>query len=171
MLAALAALVASIAVVLVVREMRPVPDHTSITAGPGATSRALIASALARELSHRGIETSVVESRSTLGDLDTTHARAIDFAMVSGAFSLSGHPELREVAPLFVEALHLLVKAELASSFENGTLEALRGRRIDLGPPESASAWLAEDVLRFAGIACMPAPTPGSCRAERARDR
>ncbi len=167
-LAALLALVAfAAASVLVFRGTRPVAEHTSLTAGPSITTRAMIARSLAAELSRRGIETSVAESRDTLGELEATQARAIDFAMVSSVVELGRYPELREVAPLFIEALHLLVKAELIASFEDGTLEALRGRRVDLGPPESATALLAEEVLRFAEIRCTPAPSPETCGAER----
>lgn len=140
--------------------------RATLTAGESITSRAVIARALAAELSQHGIETTVVDCESTRCELEEAQARRIDFAMVSGAIERSSYPELREVAPLYVEALHLLVKSELAGRFEDGTLEGLRGLRVDLGPPESATRWLSEDVLGFAGIACAPAPSPTTCGAE-----
>jgi TRAP-type uncharacterized transport system substrate-binding protein len=165
--AALGLAAVAVASVLALRQPGPGVGRTSLTAGPSTTARASIARALAAELSHQGIEASVVECRSTRCELEAAQARAVDFALVSGVVERSRYPDLREVAPLFVEGLHLLVKAEFAGEFEDGTLGALRGRRVDLGPPESATAWLSEEVLHFAGVPCTPAPSPETCGAER----
>ena len=139
------------------------PLQTSLTAGPGVTTRATIARALAEELTRHGVETVVTDCESTRCELDAVQARTIDFAMVSGAIDRSAFPELQEAAPLYVEALHLFVKAELALGFTDGTLRALRGRRVDLGPEGSETRWLAKDVLDFAGVACARAPSEATC--------
>jgi TRAP-type uncharacterized transport system substrate-binding protein len=141
--------------------------RTSLTAGESITSRAVIARALAAELTAHGIETEVVDCESTRCELEHVQARKVDFAMVSGAIERTDYPEIREVAPLYVEALHLLVKSELAPRFADGTLAALRGLRVDLGAPESATRWLSEDVLEFAEIPCTPARSSTTCGAEQ----
>jgi len=75
----------------------------------------------------------------------------VDFALVAAALPLEEHPRLREVCPLQVEALHLLVKEEIADDLGGG-LAALRGRNLDTGPVGSATAALAAAVLAFAGL-------------------
>lgn len=156
------------ALVLALRAQETVPERTTLTAGPNLTSRAVIARSLVAEMTHQGIETELVETANTLDQLDAVQAREIDFAMVSSVLEIHRlYPELREVAPLFVEALHLLVKSELAATFQDGTLEGLRGLRVDLGPPRSANLFLTEEVLRFAKIECTPTPSPTTCGAER----
>src|SRR5262249_26175916 len=82
----------------------------------------------------------------------------IDFAMVSGAYRTERYPNVRAVTPLYIEALHLLVKKELADSVSHG-LDALRGRTVDLGPSSSTTAGLATAVLDFAGVAPRGATT------------
>lgn len=151
--------------VLAWRSAPDVPDHATLTAGSSITTRALIARSLAQDLAPRGIVMTVVEVPNTFDELDAVTRREIDFAMVSGLVDRKDYPELREVAPLFVEALHLLVKDERAAAFADQTLEGLRGLRVDLGPLRSATGLLAEDVLRFARIPCTPAPTPTTCGA------
>ena len=153
--------------VLAWRAAPTIPDHTTLTAGASMTTRALIARALADDLAHRGIETDLVESTDTFDELDAVQAHQVDFAMVSGVVERRAYPELREVTPLFVEALHLLVKDEYVARFRDETLEGLRGLRVDLGPPRSASALLTEDVLRFTRIPCTSKPTPTTCGTEQ----
>ena len=156
------------AAVIVARMTAPSPTTTTLTAGSSLTSRALIARSLAEEMSRSGLETRLIETSSTLDELDAVRDRRIDFAIVSSVLDLRGiHPELREVMPLFDEALHLLVKREHLPAFADGTLRGLRGLRVDLGPPGSASALLSEDVLRFAEIRCAPEPSADACIGER----
>ena len=56
------------------------------------------------------------------------------------------------MAPLYVEALHLLVKRELADAV-TARIGALAGHTIDVGPPHTTSAGLAAAVLAFTGTA------------------
>jgi TRAP-type uncharacterized transport system substrate-binding protein len=73
------------------------------------------------------------------------------FALVLGGVTIRDYPHVRTVASLAKEHLHLLVKRELA---EKGIF-GLRGKRIALGPPTTASYHIARDVLNFVG----PLPT------------
>jgi TRAP-type uncharacterized transport system substrate-binding protein len=67
------------------------------------------------------------------------------FALVLGGVTTRDYPHVRTVAALTKEHLHLLVKRELA---EKGIF-GLRGKRIALGPPTTASYHVARDVLTF----------------------
>ena len=127
----------------------PAPaEHITITAGFGGTTRALVARDLAAEVSARGVDCTVVDTGSTERQLEGVNSGAIDFALVSGAFRIERSAHVREVAALNVEALHLLVKQQIADSIGD-SLAGLRGRTIDLGPSGSATAGLATDILAF----------------------
>jgi TRAP-type uncharacterized transport system substrate-binding protein len=72
----------------------------------------------------------------------------IKCALVLGGVTTRDYPHVRTVASVAKEHLHLLVKPDLA---ERG-ISGLRGTRIALGPPTTASYHVARDVLRFAGL-------------------
>lgn len=153
-----------IAFALLVGKSPPPARHISVTAGFEGTTRSLVGHVLAYELKQRGLQVDNVKSASTSDELTRVNANEIDFALVSGAFRHRGFPNVREVASLFPEALHLLVKSELADQV-GASLGGLRGLRVDLGPKGSASEGLAAAVLTFAGLTCTPVPTSGSCTA------
>jgi TRAP-type uncharacterized transport system substrate-binding protein len=125
--------------------------HITLTAGYQGTTRAVVAHALASEVSALGSEAEVVDAEEGGDELDHVNSGAVDFALVSGALRIEGYSHVREVAPLYVEALHLLVKRELAEPVGT-SLTALRGRTVDLGGPGTTSAGLATAVLAFADV-------------------
>jgi TRAP-type uncharacterized transport system substrate-binding protein len=129
-----------------------------ITGGPADTSRDLIAQGLASRLDRAGIPAEVV--RVTGDELEHLERDDVDLALVSSALRAREYPAVREVAPLHAEALHLLVKQEGAVGVGE-TLDGLRGRRVDVGPLDSAGAALAQAVLAFSGLA------PGSVTIEQ----
>ena len=141
----------AVALSFAVKEERRPARHVTLTAGFQGTTRALVARALASEVSALGVETQVVDAEDTANELERVDSGAVDFALVSGAFRIEGYPHVREVAPLYVEALHLLVKQELAGSV-GASLTALRGRTVDLGGPGSTTDGLATAVLAFAEV-------------------
>jgi len=129
---------------------RPTPlAPVRITAGPADTSRDLVARGLAARLSAAGVPTQVVPV--TADELSPVDRREIDIALVSSALRTTAYPRVREVAPLHVEALHVLVKEGSADAV-GATLAGLRGRRVDIGPVDSAGAALSRAVLAFSGL-------------------
>ena len=133
-------------------ELREQPnEHVTLTAGFADTTRNLVARALAKELSAHGIATEVVTAAETADELARVDSREIDMALVSAAFRERSYSHVREVGPLHVEALHVLVKRELAGRV-GPTLAGARGRSVSLGPRGSAGAGLAAAVLSFAGL-------------------
>ncbi len=130
---------------------RPPVPRLTFTGGPLVTTRALVARTIADAVTSRGDQATVVETETTEDALAKVDAGQIDFALVSEAYRVGGHPHLREVTPLYVEALHLLVRGELAAKVDD-SLAALRGRTIDLGPQGSTSEALSTAVLAFAGV-------------------
>ncbi len=123
----------------------------TITAGPDGTTRSLVAHALAEALTANGGQAEVVATADGSDAIDRVDTGTIDFALVPEAFPGGHRSHVREVTPLYIEALHLLVKPELADAVNQG-LGALKGRTVDIGPPTSANAGLATAVLAFAGV-------------------
>jgi TRAP-type uncharacterized transport system substrate-binding protein len=80
---------------------------------------------------------------SALEEVDSPSENKL--ALVLGGVTARDYPHVRTVASLTKEHRHLLVKRELA---EKGIF-GLRGKRIALGPPTTASHHVARDVLNF----------------------
>jgi TRAP-type uncharacterized transport system substrate-binding protein len=83
---------------------------------------------------------------SALEEVDSPSENKL--AMVVGGVTTRDYPHVRTVTSLAKDHLHLLVKQELADKGISG----LRGKRIALGPPTTASYHVARDVLDFVGL-------------------
>lgn len=153
------AAVAATAAIVWNRE-RPAVARITLTAGPEGTTRALVAHALAAEVSAHGIDCEVVEFGDSQGEIESIRSGAVDFALVSAVYQSAHHDRhTRIVAPLQLEALHLFVEPEIVAGLREG-LAGLAGRSVDLGPEGSAGAGLAGAVLAFADLAPVGAAKP-----------
>jgi TRAP-type uncharacterized transport system substrate-binding protein len=131
---------------------RPAVVRFTLTAGSAGTTRALISQALLDTARKRHADARLVETPNARGEIAMVDDGTVDFALVSGAYHFERADHVREVAPLYVEALQLAVKEELAGAVAEN-LGALRGRTIDVGPVDSETAVLAEALLAFSQIA------------------
>src|SRR5262249_11040954 len=90
----------------------------------------------------------------------------IDLAIVpEGVGRQDQYPNVRQVAALGIAPLPVMARAELYEPAAR-SLAALRGRRINCGPPSSVMRALARDVLRFAGLRPPTASDAGDYRDE-----
>jgi TRAP-type uncharacterized transport system substrate-binding protein len=146
------------------RDDRAAARSVTITAGYAGTTRALVAQALADELIVHGMEATVIAEGSSDHEVESLRSGEVDFALVS-AVHRSAHrdPGVRIAAALHMEALHLLVRPELAARASEG-LDVLRGRTVDLGPDGSAGSELAAQLCEFAGIPEASAAAPDGYR-------
>ncbi len=88
----------------------------SLTTGSLAGKRNDIAqNYLAPAAARYGLDIQIVESIGSEDALDKVHAGTIDLAFVGGGLSSAGRENVREIIPLYVEPLHLLVRSELAA--------------------------------------------------------
>ena len=119
-----------------------------ISAGDRLGRRAEVAEALRAQAEQHGLRIEVVPAAGSEDALERVERRELDAALVQGG--LRAGPEVREVAALGLEPLHLLVREELLRD-EGAThpLEALRGRRVHLSPPGSGTRELSLQVLRL----------------------
>jgi TRAP-type uncharacterized transport system substrate-binding protein len=85
----------------------------------------------------------------------------IDIALVAGGITQRDYPNVRQVTALASMPMHLLARPELAE----GGLARLKGRRLNLGPPKTATQAVALDILAFAGFRPPGEGVPGDFEA------
>src|SRR5262245_29015603 len=105
--------------------------HLSLTAGNEAGMRHRLAERFRTEVAARRL---TVDLRPSLGSeqaLDWVNNRTVDVALVQGSLNPVGRPDVRQVAALHVEPMHLLVKPALFRD-TSASLAALRGKTVDL---------------------------------------
>jgi TRAP-type uncharacterized transport system substrate-binding protein len=127
------------------------PIQMTISGGNVCPLRSEMAKRICAEVEGAGVELQAVartNSDSIVADVD---ARRLDLGLVLGGFPPELHGNVRQVATLGVEPLHLLVRRELAAGPVQ-SLELLRGRRVSLGEQGTNAERLALDVMRFAGL-------------------
>jgi TRAP-type uncharacterized transport system substrate-binding protein len=121
------------------------------SAGDTLGVRHQLAQLLKREVGGRGIRLEFHETSGSEEALAQVNDHALDLALVQGGLRDSDFPNVRQVATLHVEPLHLLVKKELAEGVA-GHLTALNGKTVNLGPVGSGTHALSSEVLAFAGL-------------------
>jgi len=141
----------------------PAREKLTLTAGNVDSTRALVARQLVEALSASGFQAQLVDTDSSEEEVDRIERGEVDLALVSGAYRVEDYDRVRLVAPMYVEALHLLVKKELAGSVGH-TLDGLHEHTIDYGQHGSTTAGLAVSVLDFAGLSAVGPSTPQSYR-------
>jgi hypothetical protein len=82
--------------------------------------------------------------------LELVNAHEVDLGLIPGGHGAVDLPNVRQVAALDVDPLHLLVKQELFAEVTR-SLTALKGKRISLNARGAAQA-LALEILRFAKL-------------------
>jgi hypothetical protein len=126
-------------------------------------NKAMLAERLAAEAQRKGL--TVKLSNKAYGALEAIDLvdspNPIDLALVPGGVAARDYPNVRQVAALSHETLHLLVRVDVLASGVAG----LKGRRVNLGPPTTATRALSRDILAFAGLH-SDAEGQGDYRAE-----
>ncbi len=144
-----------------------------ISAGRSQGLRHAMAGTLARDARRHQLELILVPTAGSEVALDQVDSGLLDVALVQGGLDPRGRENVRQVAALHVEPLHLLVKEELAAKIAEN-LGSLRGKSINLGESGSGTHALSLEVLRFAGLEPGRDFTPTSLsylELEERRDR
>ena len=140
-----------LASMVAVLSQRTVTPRFTLSAGVTGTTRAHVAAALVDVAKLHGADAKLVTLPDVADELTEVNEGRIDFALISGAYHLGPHENVREVGGLYLEALHLLVKDDLADDVAHD-LGALRGHSVDLGPKGSETDGMARMVLAFAQL-------------------
>ncbi len=125
--------------------------HLTLTAGNALGMRHQIAERLQREAGRHGVTLELRPSHGSEESLDWVNQRQVDVALVQGGLTPAGRPDVRQVATLQIEAVHLAVKKELAATAATSLL-ALRGKTVDLEELGSGSHSLALAILEFVDL-------------------
>jgi TRAP-type uncharacterized transport system substrate-binding protein len=125
--------------------------NLSITPGSPRTRRTKVAASLAAELRNSPVKLRVLATVGSEEALEEVNNRELDLALVQGGLSARGLDNVRQVAALYREPLHLLVKKDLEPAARRD-LAALEGKRINLSKPGSGTYPLSRAVLTFAGL-------------------
>jgi TRAP-type uncharacterized transport system substrate-binding protein len=140
------------------------PRHYSFNMTPGSprTRRTKVADSLVEHLRRTRVRLRVVATVGSEEALGKVNSHELDMALVQGGLSVRGLGNVRQVAALYTEPLHLLVKKELEVEVTND-LSALKGKRINLSQPDSGTYLLSRGVLDFAGLKMSEDGQPGDC--------
>ncbi|MBS0263958.1 MAG: TAXI family TRAP transporter solute-binding subunit [Planctomycetes bacterium] len=120
--------------------------HVRVSAGDPLGHRHEIASFLVTEAAQRRLTIDLIPTDGSGEAMAQVAAGQLEFALVQGG--LKPHEDLRQVAVLVAEPLHIFVRPELADQGFAG----LRGKRLNLGPLGSGTRQLGLAVLERAGI-------------------
>jgi TRAP-type uncharacterized transport system substrate-binding protein len=123
----------------------------SLTAGNALGTRHQMAQRLQKEVFQRGLVFALQPSQGSEQALDWINDGNMDVALVQGGLTTAGRPNVRQVATLDIEPLHLAVKKELAADAAT-SLMALGGKTVDLGEVGSGTHSLAIATLEFVGL-------------------
>lgn len=125
-----------------------------ISGGDAVSHRHELALRLQRVAAARKLILDVKATGGSEEALQQVNAATLDIAMIQGG--LTPLPNVRQIATLVDEPVHLLVRPELV----DGGLDGLRGLRINLGPMARGTRVMAIKVLSAAGL------QPGDYRDE-----
>jgi TRAP transporter TAXI family solute receptor len=131
-----------------------------LASGPAGGAYAELAQALAVRAAKAGLPFEAVPTEGSLGNVRLLNDRTAQFGLVQndvarnahagrGRFSGAPQSELRAVASLFPEALHLVARADSGIA----GIADLRGKRVDLGLPASGTRTNAAALLAVSGVA------------------
>ncbi|MBI3860684.1 MAG: TAXI family TRAP transporter solute-binding subunit [Planctomycetia bacterium] len=146
LLAALIALALAVAGFFLVRSGSQKAYRLRMTAGDSLGHRHALATILAGEAKVRRLTLEITPTSGSSEALSQVASGRLDVALVQGG--LDSHAEIRQVAVLIPEPLHVLVRPDL---LERG-VAGLRGKRLDLGPAGSGTRRLAQQTLTLAGL-------------------
>jgi TRAP transporter TAXI family solute receptor len=130
-----------------------------LASGPVGGAYAELAQALEARAVQAALPFEILRSDGSLGNIRLLNDRTAQFALVQndvarsayagrGRFSGAPQPELRAVASLFPETIHLVARAGGGIA----GIGDLRGKRVDLGLPGSGTRTNAATLLAVSGI-------------------
>jgi hypothetical protein len=133
------------------------PQHYSLSITPGSprTRRTKVANSLADQLQNAHVKLRVIATVGSEKALGKVNSHELDLALVQGGLSAQGLENVRQIAALYTEPLHLLVKKDLQAAVTRD-LAALKGKRINLSQHGSGTYLLSSAVLDFAGLKMPP---------------
>lgn len=130
-----------------------------MSAGPEQTRRHSVAKYLCQQAVNHNLKIQLLASAGSEECLNQIKSGQLDAALVSNGVVVPNDDDIRVLAAIQLEAVHVLVRKELVGA---GPLsEAIRGKRVNLGVQGSCEWLLARDFLSFARLKLPTASEPG----------
>jgi len=123
-----------------------------MTAGDATGIRHRLAVQFAKESEAFGFQIEVVPTDGSEMALSKVESGEFDLAFIQGGLSDKTIRNVRQITPLHMEPLHVLVKPELFEKVLQNGLRQLQGLSVNRGTPSSGTYVLSTEVLRFAGL-------------------
>ncbi|MBL9161803.1 MAG: hypothetical protein JNL18_03570 [Planctomycetaceae bacterium] len=127
------------------------PVRLTLSGGNVCPLRTEMAQRIAAGISGH-VEVNVCSGTNSEQICHAVDAGELDLGLILGGLPTAQYRNVRQVATLGVEPLHLLVRRELLENDPTPSLEILRGRRVSIGEPGANGTRLAEDLLQLAGL-------------------
>jgi TRAP-type uncharacterized transport system substrate-binding protein len=121
------------------------------SAGNKLGMRHRLAELLKAEVADQNLQLELHETSGSEEALDKINNHTLDVALVQGGLVIDSRVNVRQVLALHMEAMHLLVKNELADAVAHNW-RALEGKTVSLSEVGSGTHSLATDILAFAGL-------------------
>lgn len=145
------------------------PIRLTLSGGNVCPLRSEMAKRICGEVRNEGIELAAVADTNSETICRDVDGHRLDLGLVLGGFAGDQYRNVRQVATLGVEPLHLLVRRDKLTS-DRPSLEVLRGMRVSLGEQGTNGAKLASDLLRLAGFTPATAQIAGDFQAVFTRE-
>lgn len=162
----LGAALLSIAAYNYVRCYCSAPVTLSLSGGSVCPLRSEMAKRIAASISGN-VEVEVCEGTNSEQICQAVESGTLDLGLILGGLPTTEFKNVRQVARLGVEPLHLLVRRELLEKNAAPSLEILRGRRVAVGEPGANGTRLVEDLLQLAGLSVGTADRSADFAVER----
>ncbi|MGF1582502.1 MAG: hypothetical protein ACFCD0_24525 [Gemmataceae bacterium] len=119
-----------------------------VTGGNVALNRHKIVAYLERHQSELNLNVSIQPTEGTPEAVRLVQSGELDMAVVNGLLKFPEAENVRQVATITIEAVHLLVKSEYADKV-TADYSKLNGLSMDVGPDGFETAFMARSVLKF----------------------
>jgi TRAP-type uncharacterized transport system substrate-binding protein len=121
-----------------------------LSAGPEGTRRNEVAEYLRGQSHHHGLTIELEPNAGSEECLNLLNAGQLDAAIVSNSVVVPDDDQIMVLGALQHEALHILVRPEIAQ--QGHLIQALHGKRVNVGQHGSTEHLLAHEFLRFAHL-------------------
>ena len=129
------------------------PVVFSATPGSLTGSRGQIAKLLHKGLRReKDVTLNLVATAGSLEALELAHKGEIDVALIQGGLQTDDFSNVRLVAVLHVEPLHLLVKGKELFNAVSERVESLKGKRVNLSREGSGTRIFASQLMTLANL-------------------
>lgn len=126
--------------------------HVRISGGHAGLNRHKVAQYLKRHSNELNLDVEVIPAQvNTPEAVRMVQSGEIDLALVNGLFRFPDADNVRQVATITFESVHLLVKEEFAEQV-SADYGSLKGMSFNIGPDASETALLSRAMLTFLGL-------------------